>query len=290
MTERNLYKQIEEMVYKDANKAEKILFDASDNKLLDNVDVTDLLIKLGAELWVRDKTAKAKEILNIAFKQAEDDDCKAEALEYIARCYNDEKKFKKAFNHYEKIISLTQNPYLLGSAYQGIAGILYNLDKKKEALNYYLKSLQYFDAKDPKYSDSIEINVSKIIHLYLYFGNKENADVYIDKVIGDSKATLWILCETYYDLGHYYYRREDWHQALENYERALSYFDKKDHDILADMYSYIADCYYRQGHLDEAKEWYHKSLEFTSEEDKERLKHRKDSLKYINDVIKKSEQ
>ena len=44
MDKKNLYKQIKEMIYRDADKAEEMLFDADAKKLLDNNNVVSLII------------------------------------------------------------------------------------------------------------------------------------------------------------------------------------------------------------------------------------------------------
>lgn len=285
MDAKRLYKEIEEMIYKDANRAEKMLFDAASKKFLSNNDIVNLTIALGAQLWVKDKLPKARNILNIALEKAENNDYKAEAYKYLALIFYDEGSYKESMKLNKQVLSLTTDKYLIACAYKGIADVLYELNKKEESLEYYFKSLDYFDANRSNLWGDIELSLERIIHIYLYLGNKTKADIYIDKILKEPKSSSWALYSTYYELGHYYYRRRNWGHALENYKLALSHFDKKDQDVLGDIYDYIGSCYHQLWELKDAKINYQKSLEYTREEDKERLKQRKEALKIINEAI-----
>lgn len=289
MDTEQLYKQIEEMIYKDTDQAEKMLLDADNNKLLDNDDIVQLTISLGAQLGIKDEYLKARDILHKALNRAKDDDDRAEAYKCLALSFYFEENYEEALKFYERALSIAKDKYLIASAYQGMGDALYGLNRKEESLNYFLKSLDYFDINRPDLWREIESSMVNIIGIYLYRDDKQKSDIYIEQLISNSNTSPQTLYSIYYDLGHYYYRRKEWGHALENYKFALSHFHKEDHDILADMYSYLGSCCYQLREFKEAKVYYQKSLEFTSDKDEEGLKHRKESLKAINEITSKKD-
>jgi len=287
MDAERLYEQIKEMIYKDTDRAEKMLLDADNNKLLDNDDLVYLTISLGAQLGIKDEFLKSREILHKALNKAENDDNRAEAYKYLALSFYYEENYNEALKLYERALNFAKDEYIIGSIYAGMAGALYGLTRREESLKYYLKSLDYFDESRLDLWGEIESSITSIITAYLYLDDKEKADVYIDKLIKNTKSSSQALHSIYYDLGHYYYRRKEWGRALENYKFALSHFHKEDHDILADIYEYIGSCYHNLGELKEAKIFYQKSIEFTDDKDEEQLKRIKETLKIVNETINK---
>lgn len=257
-----LFEELKSLIYKDLKKAEERIRNIRpDSGILSFDQILTLYIWLGDRLTLKDSPEKAIDILTEAFNMAVNDDDKAECLRYIGDALVELEKYDEAVDTFKKVLSLTKDQYLIASAHNGLAVVYRDLAEYEKSIPYSKEAMKHYDINNKSHLPEYYWNFINIIACYLLLDKKEEADKYINDLFTRRDAKNDDLSYVYYYIGHYYYKKNEWGRALENYKNALIYYERNDVECRGDRYWYIASCYHNLGELDKARENYEKALE-----------------------------
>lgn len=276
------YKKIENILYK-KSPDEAISIIKNKRYSLSKRERFDLLIAIGAELWADDRDKKAKKIFNKALKNQLNKNDKAEAYLYLGRIAIDEENYESAIDLFKKGLAITKDRYLLGAINYGLSRCYYSIPDRKKSIEYAYKSLKYHDVKNKKERYDYYVNLQTIIENLLLMGEKEKAEAIIKKYFKNRNIPEGILSDIHRAFGHYFYKRENWTEALKNYAIALRNFDSSYLSSKGIILKYLGSCYMQLEDYQKAKATYLQSLEYLlDDEDAKDKAFVKEELKIIN--------
>lgn len=213
----------------------------------------------------------------IEFKQLEEFNPKYKNLNYyLALCYKKEKNYMAVLEYGQRALEENlDNPSIYILLAQNYAAINKNEEcfetyKKGEEreindFEFYLtwgisllKTENITEAKE-KIEKSLSMNNNSSEALYRLgccFYKEKNSekaeDLFKQAIIEDPANTLAIA-----DLGIIYYDRNEYHEAINTFFKAINISSKK-----AYLYFYIANCYYKLGRTKKSLEYYEKTIEY----------------------------
>ena len=261
----NHFERIKNIIYDESpKKAEEELKKAQ--KELKNNQIIELLIHIGASYWMHDNES-ARRVLNEALELKPKKDDEAEVYLYIARTLMAEDKNEEALILLNKALRLTRDRYLQGAILKEMSGCYYSIPDREKSIYYAYQSQKYRDPNNKDENYDYYDNMERIIENLLLMGEKGKADLIITECLNDKRIPKVAVSNIHYKMGNNYYTKQDWDNALINYEIALKYYDRLELSSKGAILKYLGSCFMHLGDYNRARLAYMQSLEYLLDND-----------------------
>ncbi|NIJ55435.1 tetratricopeptide repeat protein [Dyadobacter arcticus] len=172
----------------------------------------------------------------------------------LADYYDRSNRKMEALDHYEKSISI--RPHWADWVYNFIGNVYFSIDNFEKSEHFYQKALD-LNGNQPVYRENLAGAIeahADALTTKLQFDEAQS--LYLRAVQIDDGADRWNA------FGTFYMKKEDWHQALECFSKAIDLEPDR-----PDIYENIGDAYQNLDRLEDAERSFLKALEIAPTDD-----------------------